>query len=1009
MLRFILFAALCIQLSAMESIEVKLSRRAVNSGEAVTFGIPFEQGKVKDISRLYLTDKRGKKLPLQKKINARWQDGSVKWALFDTFAAGISSVYLRQGEKTVSPELLAVKKKDCWEIRNGKYHLQIPGKNALFSLNGFPAEWTMSLTSSPGDTQEENWLVFIKNEGKRRLFSSSQTPLKVTVEENGPLRATVAIHGNILDNSKKIVAPFILRLTTFKNDPVLRVQNTFVAGWDVNKEFLRSMAIRLRFPVKEVQFKGKHFPLKDQRFSCSVIGSPRFHHLVSWKNKKAPEMKVHLGQKLISQTAAAPAQLKAGDFTMAVLDFHRLYPKELAADKNGLIFGIWPESVKAVLDLRRRSQVRKIYHDYENPYGGFGVAKTHDLAIAVGRINSKDFALTVQEPLLAGAAPEYYRKTLACGEFMVRNEKMFPRIEALSSFHFRYLRKMRTAGRFDGMMDWGDVPLGLHGAHQLWSGQFPRKSEKKEWYEASPFRGYWGWCNGDFAITHGFFLYFLRSGDFKVLRDGIEMSRHVMDVDTVHYMPQRPQYVGLGRRHDQQHWGSGINYGYAPDAWVYHYLLTGDHRALEVLKETLSSPLFYYGRFVAVRLWEITGDRKYLKLAQSNIKKEIDLSRPYPFKQNNFRFNSYDAPGLIHTDIILRSPVLRQAAVKAAKQLAERWPFPLSFRGHPPYAVLALAAKYAPNDPETTEVMKIRVEMLKKDLPSDPSQLNKVTDSDSMERFDAAKYKNYPLNTSVMSLYIHTALPYMLEQLRLKGIDEEQCFAYLYRWVDFPEVREVLEPAKIKKQLFRRQPHDYMYSLKTPLFRDYPGNLKLSHDDMMKYKKAVRRLKLYENGKLIGPVSWRHRLMWQNGTLGFSCWGGALSLTTQDNSHPGENGRQYTIVYTPEAKWKYEDVPSFKEKLKKIWPYPDITKVSGEWCASLEHESPLEICVWPEPPELKAKVKAARERHRFTENGKLLQNWRRDQNLIIFRTSDGSDPRTNGKKYILEYKTGDKK
>ena len=61
---------------------------------------------------------------------------------------------------------------------------------------------------------------------------------------------------------------------------------------------------------------------------------------------------------------------------------------------------------------------------------------------------------------------------------------------------------------------------------------------------------------------------------------------------------------------------------------------------------------------------------------------------------------------------------------------------------------------------------------------------------------------------------------------------------------------------------------------------------------MMKYKKAVRRLKLYENGKLIGPVSWRHRLMWQNGTLGFSCWGGALSLTTQDNSHPGENGRQ---------------------------------------------------------------------------------------------------------------------
>ena len=1009
MLRLILGIALCCQVYAWENIEVKFSRQAVNTGESVTFGLPFEQGKVKDISRLYLTDAKGKRLPLQKKINARWQDGSVKWALFDTFASGVSSVYLHQGKPESSNGMLAQKKNGIWEIRNGKYLLQVPGKNALFTLNGVPAEWHMSLTTSPGPTQEENWLVFPKKEGERQFFSSSGSPLKVTVEENGPFRATIAVHGNICDSKKKIVSPFILRLTAFRNDPVLRVQNTFVAGWDVNKEFLRSMGIKLCFPVKEVQFCGKNHVLKNQRFSCTVMGAPRFHHLVSWKEKKAPVMSVTLGKQLISQGDAVPVRLKAGDFTMEVLDFHRLYPKELAADSSGLTFGIWPENGGAVLDLRRRSQFRKNFHDYPNPYGGLGVAKTHDLAIAVGKIDNKNFSTAVQEPLLAGAAPGYYRKTLACGEFMLLNEKMFPRIEALTAFHFRYLRKMRRAGRLDGMMDWGDVPLGLHGAHRFWDGQFPRKLEKKSWFEGSPFRGYWGWCNGDFAITHGFFLYFFRSGDFKVLRDGIEMSRHIMDVDTVHYMPQNPQYVGLGRRHDQQHWGSGINYGYAPDAWVYHYLLTGDRRALEVLEETASSPLFYYGRFVAARLWEITGKEKYLKKAHYNIKKEIDLSKPYPFHQNNFRFNSYDAPGLIHTDMILQSPVLRQASVKAAKKLAERWPFPLSHRGHPPYAVLALAAKYAPDDPAVAEVMKIRVEMLKKDLPPDPALLNNVTDEDSMERFDAAKYNGYPLNTSVMSLYIHTALPYMLEQLRLRGIDEKQCFAYLYRWVDFPAVREDLEPAKIKKQLFRRQPHDYMYTLKTPLFRDYPGNLKLSKDDMMKYLKAVRRLKLYENGRLVGPVSWRHRLMWQNGTLGFSCWGAALSLTTQDNSHPGENGRKYTIVYTPENQWKYEDVPSFKEELKKIWPYPDVKKVSGQWCASLVHESPLEICVWPEPPELKAKVAAARKRHRFTENGKLITQWRRDQNLIIFRTSDGSDPRTNGKKYILEYTTGDKK
>ena len=1009
MIRFLFALCLCFQLAALENIEVKFSRRPVDSGEGVTFGLPFEKGKVRDLSELCLTDASGRRYPLQSRVNARWQDGSVKWGLFDTVLSGVSSAALRSGPAPRKEDDLARKEGDVWEIRNGKFVLQVPGKGALFTLNGVPAEWTMSLVGSPGPTQEENWLRDAGPEtGGRKYFSASGSPLKVTVEENGPLRASIAVHGAILDGKKRVTAPFVLRLSACKNDPVLRVQNTFVAAWDVNREFLRSMAIRLRFPVKEVIFRGGRIPLENKRFSCAITGTPRFHHLVSWKDEKPQVMRTFLGEKCLSETAAAPAQLKAGGFTFAVLDFHRLYPKELAADRDGLIFGIWPETGGKVLDLRRRAQFRKVYHDYENPWGGLGVAKTHDLFIAVGDVPEKNLATIAQEPLLAGAAPEYYRRTRACGEFMTVNEKMFPRIEALSRFHLRYLRKLRTAGGLDGMMDWGDVPLGIHGAHRLWP-VFLTKPENPKHDEGSPFRGYWGWCNGDFAITHGFFLYFFRSGDFKVLRDGIEMSRHIMDVDTVHYLPEKPQFVGLGRRHDQQHWGSGIGYGYAPDAWAYHYLLTGDHRALEVLKETAGSPYFYYGRFVAIRLWEITGEKKYLEKALKNIRDEIDLSKAQPFRQNNFRFNSYDAPGLMHTDVILESPVLREAAVKAAKKFAETWPFPLSHRGHPPYAVLALAAKYAPDDPLVREMMKIRIEMLKKILPPDPAALDRVTDGDPMERFDAALYKDYQQNTSAMSLYIHTALPYMLEQLRLQGIGEEECFKYRYRWVEFPEVREDMVPAKIEKLLFRRQPHDYMYTLKTPLFRDYPGNLDLSPDDMMKYKKAVRRLKLYENGRLIGPVSWRHRLMWQNGTLGFSCWGPAISMTTPDNSHPGKNGRRYTIVYTPEAKWKYEDVPSFREELKTIWPYPDITKVSGEWCASLEHESPLEICVWPEPPELQAKVAAARKRHRFTENGKEISRWRRDQNLIIFRTSDNSDPRKNGRKYVLEYKSGEKK
>ena len=72
----LLVVLMCVSaLSAFESPQVTYK------GEPgpVTFGVPFKQGALKDPSSLYLNGN-----PLQVKVNARWQDNSVKWALFDT-------------------------------------------------------------------------------------------------------------------------------------------------------------------------------------------------------------------------------------------------------------------------------------------------------------------------------------------------------------------------------------------------------------------------------------------------------------------------------------------------------------------------------------------------------------------------------------------------------------------------------------------------------------------------------------------------------------------------------------------------------------------------------------------------------------------------------------------------------------------------------------------------------------------------------------------------------------
>ena len=130
-------------------------------------------------------------------------------------------------------------------------------------------------------------------------------------------------------------------------------------------------------------------------------------------------------------------------------------------------------------------------------------------------------------------------------------------------------------------------------------------------------------------------------------------------------------------------------------------------------------------------------------------------------------------------------------------------------------------------------------------------------------------------------------------------------------------------------------------------------------------------------------------------------------MNASDNSAPGKNGRKYVFVYTSEKDWKWEDKPSFNEKLVSFHTYPVLAPANVKplwYCASLVNESPEPILVPDPSAEDKKNADEALKRHTFTENGKVLTKWYRLQNLIVFQTSDGSDPRTNGREYRLVYK-----
>ena len=380
---FLLFLLLPMTATYAAAVEAEITYKGETG--PVTFGIPFAQGAVKDAWKLNLGGK-----PLQVKINGRWPDGSVKWALFDTdlpknFKGKFTSGKAHSGLPLYREGVLS----------NGKVKVTFPQEGPLFCYE-LPGEKgrariaTKFLLDFPGPCEGENWL---KNAPGGRHFRTFNSDGKrtVSVETNGPQRAVVRIE---VDAGYRC----IVRVTLWKNALTLRVQTTFICTLDPNENFLQSMVLKIDRRGKTVQRE-------------LITGTPRFHHMVSWRKKTSP---------------TASGVLRDGKLTVAVRDFARLFPKELCCDEKGVCFHIWPERSGKILDLRRRKKVDRRYLEYTNPAGGYGVAKTHDLYLSW---SDPRIAERINKLELPAASPEYMRSTLACGEYLLPGNG-FPKCDA---------------------------------------------------------------------------------------------------------------------------------------------------------------------------------------------------------------------------------------------------------------------------------------------------------------------------------------------------------------------------------------------------------------------------------------------------------------------------------------------------------------------------------------------------------------------------------------------------
>ncbi|MEB8344751.1 hypothetical protein OO010_01730 [Flavobacteriaceae bacterium KMM 6898] len=162
--------------------------------------------------------------------------------------------------------------------------------------------------------------------------------------------------------------------------------------------------------------------------------------------------------------------------------------------------------------------------------------------------------------------------------------------------------------------------------HEPWYGIF-NYGDGKSYF----FNGRWvQWTNNEPTVDFMLWTNFMRTGDPKYFNLAQAMSRHTMDVDNIHWPkkrkyygeindaidfwnyeeePESTPYLGIGRRHGNEHWSALLSAHVWIQGWVASYYISADHRALDVAKMT--------GDTYINRIWgehDLRGRRLYLSV-----------------------------------------------------------------------------------------------------------------------------------------------------------------------------------------------------------------------------------------------------------------------------------------------------------------------------------------------------------------------------------------------------------
>lgn len=535
-------------------------------------GIPLPQGLLQDPVAVRLLDTNGADVPVQTQALSRWPDGlNVQWLLVDFMArttAGENAAYtLVLNEKPaaqIPPSLRIEAQADEAAGVLGQVAVPVTVHTGPLTLRlGEQGFRPFADVLVEGRRQPTGTGGFELTDAEGVVFSSArEAPESIVVEADGPLRATVAVRGRLLDAESNAYMRYLCRLHFHAGSAAVRT--VFTLENDVFQPDMNLLAslhadIPANLAGASVSVGGDGEP-HALAAGGRILQDEDFRYVGSLEGRRAD------GWLLASGTTQPVA--------VAVRDFWQLYPKAFRLGENAIRVELLPELPADQYAGANDDELTQWY--FWNERGRYkirtGVRLSTEFAVdwapAIQPGSPAGYAAAEwwQQPLFAACTPEWYCATGVLDTMLPRQEGNFDIYEQRLDTAFARFRDRQESQREYGFMNYGD-----------WFG------ERR-----------WNWGNVEYDTQWALAAHFLRTGNLHMLHHAQAAALHNADIDTIHHHPD-PNRVGQVYTH-----ATGHTAGYFPRDWK-------DMGGFNVLGGNRGGHIWAQGQYA---LHALTGDER---------------------------------------------------------------------------------------------------------------------------------------------------------------------------------------------------------------------------------------------------------------------------------------------------------------------------------------------------------------------------------------------------------------